>query len=303
MDHSLRILHFSDIHIGIEIRHMLWKKWFSKRAIGAINLLRGRAKYFDEAEQKLQALIRFKDEHEIDLVIHTGDYTALGLESELKLSKTMVEPLMKNPERYITVPGNHDIYVSESKSHQRFSQQFAEVLYSDMPEYCSDGCWPLVRLLGTDAAIIALNSARPNPMPWRSNGHISHTQLETLEQLLQDQHLKNRFIFIATHYAPRLANGENDTPLHGLINADDFLRVCKKVNAGAILCGHVHQTYRTDTQGFQGSIFCAGSATMDGHEGFWVYELRGKKMQAMRVYWDNLSYRFVSDNRADNDCR
>lgn len=119
MDHPLRILHFSDVHVGIEIRHMLWKKWFSKRAIGAINLLRGRAKYFDEAEQKIQALIRFKDENEIDLVIHTGDYTALGLQSELMLSKKMVEPLMQKPERYITVPGNHDISVSESKSQQR----------------------------------------------------------------------------------------------------------------------------------------------------------------------------------------
>ena len=295
MEHPLRILHFSDIHVGIEIRHMRWKKWFSKRAIGAINLLRGRAKYFDNAEQKLQALIRFKDEHEIDLVIHTGDYTALGLESELTLSRKMVEPLMKKTECYITVPGNHDIYVSESKSHQRFSQQFAEVLYSDMPEYYSDGFWPLVRLVGTDVAIIALNSARPNPLPWRSNGKISQTQLDTLDLMLLDQRLKNRFIFIATHYAPRLANGEDDTPLHGLVNADDFLRVCKKVNSGAILCGHVHQTYRTEVQGLQSSLYCAGSATMDGHEGFWVYEMHGNKMKAKRVYWDKQAYRFATD--------
>jgi len=42
----LRILHLSDIHIHTQLRHMKWHKWFSKRAIGAINLLRGRAKDF-----------------------------------------------------------------------------------------------------------------------------------------------------------------------------------------------------------------------------------------------------------------
>ena len=294
MDRPLRILHFSDIHIGIEIRHMYWKKWFSKRSIGAINLLRGRAKYFDEAEEKMQALVRFKEENEIDLVIHTGDYTALGLESELILSKEMVKPLMDEPERYITVPGNHDVYVSESKSQQRFSQLFAAVLYSDMPKYCSDGHWPLVRLVGEDTAIIAINSARPNPLPWRSNGKISQLQLDALEQILQDKHLKNRFIFIVIHYAPRLANGKDDTPLHGLVNADDFLRVCAKITAGAILCGHVHETYRVDISGLQSTLFCAGSATMDRHEGFWVYEKKGENMTAMRVYWSDGMYQFIS---------
>ena len=51
MNTSLKVLHFSDIHIGVAIRHMSWKRWLSKRAIGAINLLRGRSKYFDEARR------------------------------------------------------------------------------------------------------------------------------------------------------------------------------------------------------------------------------------------------------------
>ena len=77
----LRVLHFSDTHVDIQIRHMAWKRWFSKRAIGAINLLRGRGKYFDDAEEKIAALIEFKEANNIDLVIHTGDYTALDRKS------------------------------------------------------------------------------------------------------------------------------------------------------------------------------------------------------------------------------
>ena len=265
---------------------MAWKKWFSKRAIGAINLVRGRAKYFDDAEKKIAALIRFKEENNIDLVIHTGDYTALGLESELKLAKELVSPLMKPPQRYVTVPGNHDIYVHEANSHYRFSEQFCSVLQNDLPEYCRGGHWPLIRLVGDDVAVVALNSSRPNPWPWRSNGYIPQVQLDTLDEILQDSRVKERYVFVITHYAPRLENGNPDRKLHGLINADVFLEKCKAMRRGAILCGHIHKTYQVKVEGLSADIYCAGSATMEGHEGFWVYEVEDRKLNATPVHWD-----------------
>ena len=294
MDKPLRILHFSDIHIDIQIRHMQWKKWFSKRAIGAINLLRGRSKYFDDAEMKVEALVRFKEKNNIDIVINTGDYTALGLERELEIAKELVEPMMYPPQNYITVPGNHDIYVHEGNSHYRFSEQFCSVLQNDLPEYCRGGHWPLIRLLGDDSAIIALNSARPNLLPWKSDGTIPPEQLDSFRKILNDERVRDRFIFTVTHYAPRLANGHNDKKLHGLNNVEEFLDACKPIEYGAILCGHIHKTYRVRTHGVKSEIFCAGSATMDGHEGAWVYELSGKELKAMAVRWnDEGFYEFV----------
>jgi len=286
MKSKLKVLHFSDIHVDIQIRHMAWKRWFSKRAIGAINLLRGRGKYFDDAEEKIAALIQFKEANNIDLVIHTGDYTALGLEAELKLAKELVAPLMTPPQRYVTVPGNHDIYVHEGNSHYRFSEQFCSVLQNDLPEYCRGGHWPLIRLVGDDVAVIALNSSKPNPIPWYSNGRIPQEQLDALEEILQDPRVKDRYIFVMTHYAPRLENGEPDTKLHGLINADDLLEKCKAIKSGAILCGHVHKTYQVKLDDLNCNIFCAGSATMEGHEGFWVYEVEDNILQAKAVLWD-----------------
>ena len=295
MDKPLKILHFSDIHIDIQIRHMQWKKWFSKRAIGAINLLRGRSKYFDDAEMKVEALVRFKEKNNIDIVINTGDYTALGLERELEIAKELVEPMMYPPQNYITVPGNHDIYVHEGNSHYRFSEQFCSVLQNDLPEYCRGGHWPLIRLLGDDAAIIALNSARPNLLPWKSDGTIPPEQLDSFRKILNDERVRDRFIFTVTHYAPRLANGHNDKKLHGLNNVEEFLDACKPIENGAILCGHIHKTYRVRTHGVKSEIFCAGSATMDGHEGAWVYELSGKELKAMAVRWnDEGFYEFVA---------
>ena len=290
MPKPLRILHFSDIHIDIQIRHMHWKKWFSKRAIGAINLLRGRSKYFDDAEIKMEAMARFKEENAIDLVINTGDYTALGLEQELIIAKELMEPMMYPPQNYITVPGNHDIYVHEGNSHYRFSEQFCSVLQNDLPEYCRGGHWPLIRLVGNHTAIIALNSARPNLLPWKSDGTIPYEQLDSFDRILKDERIKDRFIFVVTHYAPRLANGHNDKKLHGLNNVEAFLESCKPIRSGAILCGHIHKTYRVYAKGVQSEIFCAGSATMEGREGAWLYELSGGHLKATQLRWNGKEY-------------
>ena len=283
----LRVLHFSDTHVGLQVRHMKWKRWFSKRAIGAINLVRGRAKYFDDADIKIAALIAFKEKEGIDLVIHTGDYTALGLESELRLAKELVTPLMQPLDRYVTLPGNHDIYVHEGNSHYRFSEQFCSVLQNDLPEYCRGGHWPLIRLVGDDVAVIAVNSSRPNPLPWISSGSIPQAQLDALEEALQDSRIKDRFIFVITHYASRLANGEPDTPHHGLVNADQFLETCKAIKKGAMLCGHVHKTYKVGLDTLNCDLYCAGSATMEGHEGCWVYEVEDKKIKGKQVILNN----------------
>jgi len=288
----LRVLHFSDIHVGALVRHMHWKKWFSKRGIGAINLLRGRASYFDEVEEKMAAMARFKEEMGIDVVINTGDYTALGLEHELRIARELVDPMMHPPQRYITVPGNHDIYVHEGNSHYRFAEQFCSVLQNDLPEYCAGGHYPLVRLIGNDIAVVALNSSKPNPYPWRSDGHIPAAQLASFERLLQDDRIKGRFLFIVTHYAPRLADGQPDKRLHGLHNANDFLRSCSVIEKGAILFGHIHRTYRVDIPETKIPLYCAGSATMEGHEGAWVYEVGGDEMCAKRLYWNGKAYSY-----------
>ncbi|MEN8140077.1 MAG: metallophosphoesterase [Thermodesulfobacteriota bacterium] len=286
----LRILHFSDLHLGLHIRHMDWRKWLSKRAVGAINLLRGRARYFAGAEEKITALIRFQEKEQVDLLINTGDYTALGLESEMLLAREMVSPLLTPPRHYLTVPGNHDLYVSRRRGGQRFAELFAGVLESDMAEYCREGPWPLVRLVGREVAVIMVNSSRPNRRPWKSSGHISSAQLAALAAILADERLQGRFVCIATHYAPRLADGRPDTALHGLSNGDDFLAVCQRVSAGAILCGHVHETYRVRVAGLASEIFCAGSATMAGREGFWLYEIGDGQLQATRFGWDGQGY-------------
>ncbi len=287
---ALRILHFSDIHVGIPIRRVKWHKWLNKRSIGALNLISGRAKYFESVEMKMKALIEFKERNDIDIVINSGDYTALGFKEELQFARKIVSPLMQSADNYITVAGNHDIYVFHKKSHKQFSKEFASVLHSDLPQYATDSHWPLVRLIHEDLAIIAINSARSNIRPWKSSGFISKKQLESLEAILQDEKLKNRFVFIVTHYAARLANGEDDTKLHGLTNAREFLSTCKDIKSGAILCGHIHHKYSVQSEEINIPIYCAGSATMEGREGGWIYEFDGVDIRSTPLKWDGKRY-------------
>ncbi|MDX2486528.1 MAG: hypothetical protein QNL03_03410 [Gammaproteobacteria bacterium] len=62
----------------------------------------------------------------------------------------------------------------------------------------------------------------------------------------------------------------------------------KMTRHGAILCGHVHQTYQVNIDELSSGIYYAGSAVMSGHEGFWVYERQGNSIEAFRGYWDEL---------------
>ena len=278
----LKILHFSDIHATLGVKNIKYSDLSIKRLIGGMNYSFRRKKNFIDVKKKIEALIEFKKEHNIDIVINTGDYTVFGLKDELKFAKKLLEPLMTPTNRYITIAGNHDIYVDTEESYKNFFEEYGSLLQSDMPQY---GTYPIVRLIRDNCAIIMLNSAKSNLLPWKSSGKIPQQELEALEKILEDKILKNRFIFIGLHYAPRLANGENDTKRHGLENVDEFLNICKKIEFGAILCGHIHRGYRISIEDLNSEIFCAGSLTMQGCEGFWVYELDGNRFNASFGYW------------------
>lgn len=296
----MRILHFSDPHIPTPLHYVPLGKWLSKRAIGGANLMLGRYRLFSDGEEKLASLVRFKAEQKVDLVICTGDYTALGLAHEYETAVNAVRGLMDAPLGYVNVPGNHDYYLTDVLREERFRNYFNHTLSSDMPEYQVDGPWPLVRLVGSEVAVIAVNSSRPNPQPWRSSGKIPLIQLETLERLASDSRLNNRIIFIITHYAPLLADGTPDSRLHGLTNTHAFLESCAQFSQANILCGHVHQCYHVKVLETGQSIFCAGSATMEGREGFWLFDLEHGNMRATRGGWDGENYQLGGNSTVDH---
>lgn len=291
----MRILHFSDLHIGLGLRKIPFLDWPGKRIAGGFNLWRGRGRHFADAARKALALVSLDRQLKPDLVLCTGDLTALATHAEFEAARELLEPLPADP-RFVVTPGNHDVYTRLTVREGRFKQYFGDGLASDLPELATDGPWPLVRLPDDDVAVVAVDSARPNWRWWRSSGRIPAKQIEGLEAALTDGRVAGRFIFLMTHYSPCLADGSPDTKEHGLRNLEEFLAAASSIQRGALLCGHVHDVFRREIDDFAGEIFCAGSATYAGREGVWVFD-RGANgvWSARRGRWNGEHYDVEAD--------
>jgi 3',5'-cyclic AMP phosphodiesterase CpdA len=276
----MRVLHLSDVHVDIPLSAMPWREMWNKRLLGIGNLELRRRAHFAQAREKLDALAQLAHAEHVDLVICTGDYTALGTEPEIAAARGAIRGLVEASSGFVTVPGNHDIYLPRSVADGRFERHFGDLLRSDLPDACVDGVWPLVRLCGEHVAVIAVNSARHNPQPWRSSGRIPDAQLGALVRLLGDPRIRDRFVFVITHYAPRRADGTPDRRSHGLENADAFLAACGGIVRGAVLHGHLHRRFHLQLLDLRAHIFGAGSATSAGHEGFWIFDVGERETRA-----------------------
>lgn len=281
----LRLLHFSDVHLPSSLRRLSIGDLAGKRLLGAANVVVRRRRRFRDAREKLAALARFAADLPVDAVLCTGDYTELGTEEEVRDARAAVEPLLHAPLGFITMPGNHDLYVPDTVRTRRFERHFGDLLRTDLPEHAIDGPWPSVRLLGDDLAVVAVRSARPNPEPWRSSGVIVQAELDALARILADARVRARFVVVATHYALRKRDGRRDTPLHGIENVDALESVCRVIERGAIAHGHIHWRYHLRLPGLRAHVLGAGSATDRGREGLWLYEIAPDRARAVPGFW------------------
>jgi predicted phosphodiesterase len=290
----IRVLHLSDVHVDVPLWRMPPREFLGKRLLGAGNLLLRRGRLFDRATAKLLALARFAEREAVDVVACTGDYTALGTEAELVAARAAIDPLTRRPRGFVTVPGNHDLYMPDTVADGRFDRIFGDLLGSDWPERAVDGPWPAVRLYDHSLAIVCVNSARPNPQPWRSSGRIPDAQLRALEALLGDPRMHGRTVLIATHYAPRLPDGKPDRWSHGLENADDLLAACARAPRAAVIHGHIHSRYHVRL-GPGLHQFGAGSATHAGREGVWLFEVEPDRVRATPGSYHGNDYQLDRD--------
>lgn len=263
---------------------MPWRQMVNKRLLGGANLALRRRKRFDRAREKLAALATYAQSNAIDVGVCTGDYTALGTEPELRAARVAVEPLVRMPVGFVTVPGNHDVYLPDGVREGRFERHFGDLLSTDWPEYVVDDGWPRVRLFGEDLAVVTINSARPNPQPWRSSGRVPEPQVHALARLLADARLADRVVLVATHYAARRRDGTPDARLHGMENADAVLEACGVHPRAALLHGHIHWRYHLGLDGLP-PMFGAGSATDAGREGAWLFEVEPGALRAVPLGW------------------
>jgi predicted phosphodiesterase len=251
-----------------------------KRFLAGLNLWLSRGKHFVEAREKLHALAGLAAEQRVSLALCSGDYTAIGTHDELADARAAVDAIGRaSAHGLVTVPGNHDLYLPDTLRDQRFDRHFGDVLTSDLPEYCADGAFPFVRLFEPQLAIVGVNSARPNPNPFRSSGRVPDAQLEALSRITQDPRVRDRWLVVMTHYGILRRDGRPDSKSHGLDNAADLLRICARPRT-LLVHGHIHHNYHHVATSERPWLFCAGSATQTGREGFWLYDVSAEQLVA-----------------------
>ena len=236
---------------------------------------------YAQAEATLAALANEAVRHKADHVILSGDLTAMALSDEFRRARAALAPVAR-PGMLSVIPGNHDVYAPDAVREDRFGQHFGEFLQSDLPEHAREGPYPYVHLVGEEAAVVGLCSARVPLFPGAAVGWVGKKQLDGLEALLRDSRLAKRFVFIAVHHAPLGPRGRPDMPTHGLADAKALMRVASGPNR-AVVFGHIHQRYRHAATQWRPQLFGAGSSTSKGREGYWLYEVEGGVLQSARM--------------------
>ena len=256
----VRLLHFSDIHIGLHpsLRDLL----FTKRILGYLNhLLRRRHRIHSEFIQELAMRL---PQLQPDAVLCTGDLSSIGLATEFQAAEKLLEPFL--PYNLIYVPGNHDRYVSDGFALDTLRQTFRHCNHGCNDDGSSSGhgleldALPaIVSVKGV--ALVLLNPARPVAY------HLSCGVLDPAMQARLDALLATippeTPRAIACHFPPLMPDGSLAGWRHGLRGASFLAEKLTSGEVDAILSGHEHRPFQLELPGGHLQV-CAGSLTLTG---------------------------------------
>jgi 3',5'-cyclic AMP phosphodiesterase CpdA len=274
---TIKLAHFSDIHVSSP--NSSWKAadWFNKRLPGWFNLrCLGRGHRFSQAETVLHAFMQDIRERRPDHIVFSGDASALGFEAEIERAAQLL--LLSTGEiPGIAVPGNHDYYTRAAAASGDFERNFTAW---QIGKRVDGSTYPFAQRVG-HVWLIAVNSCTGNRLFWDAGGAVGGEQLERLETLLAD--LDDGPRILVTHYPVCLANGRPEKSHHGLRDLAALLAVASRGKIGLWLHGHRHHPYQillSDIAPFP--MICTGSATQLGISSYGEYSIEGSRLRAER---------------------
>lgn len=269
----MRFLHCSDIHITQDYASAPWLELGWRRWMAMFELtVGGRGKAYRDAARTLRQIVSEVERHQADHLLISGDITAYATDAEFRGAREALGAIADDRARCSIIPGNHDVFTSNAARGHRFEQHFGHLLTSDMPEYQREGAYPFVHFKGDEAAVVGLMSARMMPLPGLAYGTIGQAQLAGLRGLLDDPRMRHRATLVMVHHGPLNAAGRPDSRTHGLVDADALLQMLSGPRF-AVLHGHLHERYHHAATATRPHVFCAGSSTQRGREGYWVIEV------------------------------
>jgi Icc protein len=193
----------------------------------------------------------------------TGDLTLSGEPTEFEKVKKLLAPWASRG-KLTVLPGNHDVWSYEAAQKYRFLRALGpdgNGMRSAVQSF------PRAVLLGDDAVLIALDSARWGEDPWRTPGKVGSQQLRLARELVRDHARSERAVLLAVHH--HLVIAQERVPSDAcvarmpLADADQIVRLVAELPIAAVLHGHRHVAFRVDLPGANGAtpVLCAGSAS------------------------------------------
>lgn len=273
----MRLVHLSDIHVwryALNPMHL-----FSKRAIGFIELLAGRARRF--RLERLASVVEHARSLQPDHVLITGDLTTTALPSEFRGARQALADLLTDPDKATIVPGNHDRYSSGSVRSRRFEETFGE--FAGGREY------PWLRWLDDETAILGLDATRAHIS---ARGLLRPEQLERARALLADPATRARRLIIACHY-PAVAPPAYtlELALKRMSNVDQVRAWLAGIGPHIYCCGHVHAAWAFQPPDLPGQLCLNAGAPLLRDPtglrppGFLEIDLTGESVSVIHHVW------------------
>jgi 3',5'-cyclic AMP phosphodiesterase CpdA len=236
----VRFIHLSDVHVW----RYAWKPWklFSKRAVGMLELVSGRAGRFRlerlaEVVQRIEAL-------KADHLLITGDLTTTALPHEFRDAREALGPLLGDPERATVIPGNHDRYTWGSVRSKEFEAHFGT--FAPRPTF------PWLKRIDARTAILGLDPTRSH---LSATGRLPEAQFAEARALLADEATRPERLIVACHYpleAPKLWAGELVSKR--MKNAPEVEAWLSSLGPHLYCCGHVHAAWAFRPRAIPGQL-------------------------------------------------
>src|SRR5262245_47086555 len=235
MGTSVRLAHFSDIHLTV--RHLGWRfgDYFTKRLTGWLNSSAfGRGREFRLADRIVEAMIADIKSRSFDRVLFSGDASCLGFRPEFEHAATLFKV---NELNGLAVPGNHDYYVSRAASSGDFERNFAPW---QVGERIGRHVYPFAQKV-VPVWLAGLNSSVSHVLPWDARGAIGDEQWDRVNELAKRLSAGPR-VFVS-HYPILKAGGKPERFWHGMPGWRRVQEMAAAAGCVLWLHGHQHRAY------------------------------------------------------------
>ena len=277
---SLRLAHFSDIHLTARPLRLAALDWFGKRGTGWLNTRLGRGKHFLDASTVAGVMADDLRSRGYDHVVFSGDATTLGLRMEFEAVDMVLRPDEGWPPA-IAVPGNHDYYTRRAARAGGFERVFGPW---QQGERIDRHTYPFAQKVGP-LWLIGVNSSDANLLHWDSRGRVGVPQLDRLRELFARLPPGPRVM--VTHYPLCLADGRPESRWRKLRDAFHLRELAASAEVKLWLHGHRHAGYfRHADAALPFPVVCAGSATQLARWSYNEYTFADGTMHGRRRVWD-----------------